>query len=138
MTPVTFRRTFKRPSRSATPPIHRPLKRPNRSFRIFGTFPTNQREFVIGKREFREGVYVRPFCSWVYHTEEALEGTPHWGQLTTYSGAGYYQNLHYLKDDSVEIIRELKEGLWITQGTRFVTIDFTVYNVNINLFCVAK
>ncbi|TRY80381.1 hypothetical protein TCAL_04863 [Tigriopus californicus] len=76
--------------------------------------------------------------AWVYHTEEALEGTPHWGQLTTYSGAGYYQNLHYLKNDSTNIIRELKEGLWITQGTRFVTIDFTVYNVNINLFCVAK
>ena len=33
---------------------------------------------------------------------------------------------------------ELKEGLWITQATRFVTIDFAVYNVNINLFCITK
>ncbi len=33
---------------------------------------------------------------------------------------------------------ELKEGLWITQGNRFVTIDFTVYNVNVNLFVITK
>lgn len=27
---------------------------------------------------------------------------------------------------------------WITRGTRAVIIDFTVYNANVNLFCVAK
>ena len=78
------------------------------------------------------------FFSWKYQTEEELEGTPTWGQLTTYSGAGYIQNLHYLKNDSIKIMQELKSGLWITQGTRFVTIDFTIYNVNVNLFCVVK
>lgn len=27
---------------------------------------------------------------------------------------------------------------WITRGTRAVIIDFTVYNANVNLFCVIK
>ena len=46
--------------------------------------------------------------------------------------------MHYLKDNSRKIIEELKKGLWIRQGTRFITIDFTVYNVNINLFLIGK
>jgi hypothetical protein len=60
------------------------------------------------------------------------------GQITSYSGAGYAQTLHYLKNESQAIISELKAGQWITQGTRFVSVDFTVYNANINLFCVIK
>ena len=48
------------------------------------------------------------------------------------------QTLDYTKDVSKLIMSELKEGLWITQGTRFVSVDFTVYNVNVNLFCVVK
>jgi len=46
------------------------------------------------------------------------------------------KDLHSLKNESKAIIDELKEGLWITRGTRFVSVDFTVYNANINLFCI--
>ena len=60
------------------------------------------------------------------------------GQIGSYSGAGYAQNFHYLKNETQAIIAELKQGLWVTQGTRFISVDFTVYNANINLFCVAK
>ena len=60
------------------------------------------------------------------------------GKLGSYSSAGYVQDLHYLKENSRKIIEELKKGLWIRQGTRFITIDFTVYNVNINLFLIGK
>ena len=28
--------------------------------------------------------------------------------------------------------------IYFIQGTRFVTIDLTVYNANVNLFCLAK
>ena len=86
----------------------------------------------------RKSAVYCPCYRWVYHNESTLGSAPHWGKIATYSGAGYYQDLHYLKNESVKIMQELKEGLWITQGTRFVTIDFTVYNVNINLFCVSK
>lgn len=56
--------------------------------------------------------------SWTYHTEAALEGTSTKGQIATYSGAGYVQNFHYLKDHTRNIMSELKQGLWLTEGTR--------------------
>ena len=59
-------------------------------------------------------------------------------QVGTYSGGGATQNLNSLKNESALIIKELKEGLWIGRATRVVFVDFTVYNANINLFCVVK
>ena len=50
----------------------------------------------------------------------------------------YAQTLHYLKNETEAIIAELKQGQWITQGTRYVAVDITAYNANINLFCVIK
>ena len=58
--------------------------------------------------------------------------------INLYSGAGYAQTLHYLKNETEAMIQELKQGQWVTQGTRFISVDFTIYNANINLFCVAK
>ena len=67
---------------------------------------------------------------------EETSGTPYNGEITSYSGAGSVQDLHSLKNESLAIVKELKEGLWIGRGTRFIAIDFTVYNANINLFCI--
>lgn len=75
---------------------------------------------------------------WRYRSASDLGGADHGGILTSYSGAGSIQDLHSLKNESGAIIKELKEGLWITRGTRFVSVDFTVYNANINLFCIVK
>ena len=58
--------------------------------------------------------------------------------MSTYSGGGYVQNLHYQKNVTEAILSELKNNLWIDQGTRFLTIDFTVYNGNVNLFAIVK
>ena len=35
-------------------------------------------------------------------------------------------------------MQELREGLWIDRATRLIIIDFTLYNANINMFCIAK
>lgn len=67
-----------------------------------------------------------------------LGAVPHTGLLATYSGAGSVQNFREVKNETLAIIRELKEGLWIGRGTRYVSVDFTLYNANINLFCVIK
>lgn len=76
--------------------------------------------------------------SWTYHTEAEIKGSSHWGLLSTYSGAGYYQDLALNKDDSAAILAQLKEYLWLDHGTRVVFIDFSTYNANINLFCVIR
>ena len=63
------------------------------------------------------------------------------GLLATYSGAGSIQDLRDANGNANAnvtkyILRELKEGLWIKRGTRYVSVDFTLYNANINYFCV--
>ncbi len=74
--------------------------------------------------------------SWRYQSEDELDGSSSTGNLATYSGAGSVQDLSTLRNQTAAIIAELQEGLWITRGTRVVIVDFTVYNANINLFCI--
>ncbi|NWX66897.1 PK2L1 protein, partial [Promerops cafer] len=76
--------------------------------------------------------------AWRYHSEEELGGSSHWGRLTSYSGGGYYVDLKMTREESAEALQVLKEKLWLDRGTRVVFIDFSVYNANINLFCVLR
>ncbi|XP_074195299.1 polycystin-2-like protein 1 isoform X2 [Rhinolophus sinicus] len=76
--------------------------------------------------------------AWTYHSQDELGGSSHWGQLTSYSGGGYYLDLPGSRQGSAEALRDLQEGLWLDRGTRVVFIDFSVYNANINLFCVLR
>ena len=78
------------------------------------------------------------FCRYTYKSEEELGGSGHWGILSRYGGGGYVQNLNITRAQSVRILNELKENLWLDRGTRAVFVDFTVYNANINLFCVIR
>ncbi|CAH1795418.1 unnamed protein product [Owenia fusiformis] len=76
--------------------------------------------------------------AWTYNTEAELDGSSHAGLIETYGGGGYIANLARKKAESLEILKELRENLWLDRGTRAVFIDFTVYNANINLFCVVR
>ncbi|XP_069466725.1 polycystin-2-like protein 1 isoform X2 [Ambystoma mexicanum] len=76
--------------------------------------------------------------AWKYSSEDELGGSSHWGKLTSYSGGGYYQDLEITRIHSAKALQTLKDGLWLDRGTRAVFIDFSVYNANINLFCVLR
>ncbi|XP_051504612.1 polycystic kidney disease 2-like 1 protein [Myxocyprinus asiaticus] len=76
--------------------------------------------------------------AWQYHTEREIKGSNHWGLLSTYSGAGYYQDLTKTKEESASILVDLKDNLWLDRGTRALFVDFSTYNANINLFCVVR
>ena len=76
--------------------------------------------------------------AWSYNEQEVTMGNNHPGVIASYGPGGSIQDFHSLKNETAAIIKELKEGLWISRGTRFVTLDFTVYNANINLFCIIK
>ncbi|XP_071538109.1 polycystin-2-like isoform X1 [Panulirus ornatus] len=86
------------------------------------------------KRNFGE----QNTSAWRYHSEQEMKGSSHWGKIATYSGAGSYQDLGLNRSVSKDILADLRQNLWIQRGTRAVFIDFTVYNANINLFCVIK
>merc|ERR1711936_1128445 len=98
-------------------------------------------EDVEDRNNFGNGVRIRTSPSaWMYKSSEELKTsnmvTP--GRFGYYSGGGAVQNFHSLKNETKMIIHELKEGLWINRATRVVFTDFTVYNANVNLFCVIK
>lgn len=76
--------------------------------------------------------------AWEYKTEEELEGRSHWGRITSYSGGGFTLLLEATKVKTKALIAKLKKNLWLNRGSRAVFIDFTVYNANINLFCIVK
>ena len=58
--------------------------------------------------------------------------------MSTYAGGGFYQDLGRSRERSAELLRSLRENLWLDRGTRAVFLDFSVYNGNINLFCIAR
>ncbi|KAM3865230.1 polycystin-2 [Diretmus argenteus] len=76
--------------------------------------------------------------AWVYTAESKLNGSSYWGQVSKYGGGGYYQDLSRTKEESAIQLRLLKDHLWLDRGTRAVFLDFSVYNGNINLFCIAR
>ncbi|KAM7419411.1 hypothetical protein PAMA_016501 [Pampus argenteus] len=76
--------------------------------------------------------------AWVYTTENDMNGSSYWGQVSTYAGGGYYQDLSRTKEESAIQLQFLKDHLWLDRGTRAVFLDFSVYNSNINLFCIAR
>jgi len=74
--------------------------------------------------------------AWNYQTAGELEGRSFWGRIATYEGGGFVQLLGKTKDSALGVIGKLKDDLWLDRGTRAVFIDFSVYNANINLFCI--
>ncbi|XP_013887336.1 polycystin-2 isoform X2 [Austrofundulus limnaeus] len=76
--------------------------------------------------------------AWVYTRESGMNGSSFSGQVSTYGGGGYYQDLSRTKEESAAQLQFLKDHLWLDRGTRAVFLDFSVYNGNINLFCIAK
>ncbi|XP_029913854.1 polycystin-2 isoform X1 [Myripristis murdjan] len=76
--------------------------------------------------------------AWKYTAEGKLNGSSYSGQVSKYGGGGYYQDLSRTKEESAIQLRFLKDHLWLDRGTRAVFLDFSVYNSNINLFCIAR
>ncbi|KAL4640449.1 polycystin-2 [Arapaima gigas] len=76
--------------------------------------------------------------AWVYTSAIQMNGSSHMGLVATYSGGGYYQDLSRTKEETAALVRSLKGNLWLDRGTRAVFIDFSVYNSNINLFCIVR
>ncbi|XP_056424397.1 polycystin-2 isoform X2 [Hyla sarda] len=81
---------------------------------------------------------LRNGTAWTYTKERDLNSSSHHGLISTYSGAGYYLDLSRNREEAASQIRTLKDNLWLDRGTRAVFIDFTVYNANINRFCVVR
>ncbi|KAM4810021.1 polycystin-2 [Rhinophrynus dorsalis] len=95
-------------------------------------------DFYSVRYEETEPFGLRNGTAWTYTSEKDLNGSSQWGIIATYSGAGYYLDLSRNREDTAAQIAMLKRNLWLDRGTRAVFIDFSVYNANIDLFCIVS
>lgn len=75
---------------------------------------------------------------WVYSDQSTTKSLPFSGSISTYGGGGFYVDFKNGRNATIDIIKELKDNLWITRGTRAVILDFSVYNANVNIFGICK
>jgi hypothetical protein len=75
--------------------------------------------------------------SWSYPDTDELN-QDYAATINTYPSKGYELMFDTSKDDPLPFIQELKANKWIDLQTRLITIEFTIYNGNINLFLQIK
>ncbi|KAF7216063.1 transcript variant X2 [Nothobranchius furzeri] len=73
---------------------------------------------------------------WKYQTQSELRNRPFWGRLETYRGGGYVADLGPNLLQARGTLDYLWNNKWLDEYTRAVFAEFTVYNANVNLFCI--
>ncbi|XP_005409414.1 PREDICTED: polycystic kidney disease protein 1-like 2 isoform X2 [Chinchilla lanigera] len=74
--------------------------------------------------------------AWCYQGQSQRRGYPTWGKLALYPGGGYAVPLGTERQNASRVLRYLFDHAWLDTLTRAVFVEFTVYNANVNLFCV--
>uniref|UniRef100_A0A8B9P8Q1 Polycystic kidney disease protein 1-like 2 n=1 Tax=Apteryx owenii TaxID=8824 RepID=A0A8B9P8Q1_APTOW len=74
--------------------------------------------------------------AWQYQSQSKLRGHPIWGKLAIYRGGGYVIHLGTDPKNASRILQYLFSNVWLDTFTRAVFVEFTVYNANVNLFCI--
>ncbi|XP_059273619.1 polycystin-2-like protein 2 isoform X2 [Mustela nigripes] len=62
----------------------------------------------------------------------------HWGFVGVYRNGGFIFTLSKSKSETKNKFIDLQLNSWITRGTRVIFIDFSLYNANVNLFCIIR
>ncbi|KAM6430104.1 polycystin-1-like protein 3 [Liasis olivaceus] len=76
--------------------------------------------------------------AWQYQSQARLRGHPIWGKLAVYRGGGYIVHLGMDSTNASRILQYLLDNTWLDSFTRAVFVEFTVYNANVNLFCIVS
>uniref|UniRef100_A0A5K3F9S6 PKD_channel domain-containing protein n=1 Tax=Mesocestoides corti TaxID=53468 RepID=A0A5K3F9S6_MESCO len=80
--------------------------------------------------------FSKPAWTWRSASESKLRGVA--GTIASYTGSGYYLDLASSRSEAKAMLNELKHGLWVGKSTRAIILDFTLYNANLNFFCVGQ
>ncbi|XP_029466481.1 polycystic kidney disease protein 1-like 2 [Rhinatrema bivittatum] len=76
--------------------------------------------------------------AWRYQSQSKLRGHPIWGKVAMYRGGGYVVHLENNARNASRTLQELYNNVWLDTYTRAVFVEFTVYNANVNLFCIIR
>ncbi|KAM3828793.1 polycystin-1-like protein 3 [Vipera latastei] len=74
--------------------------------------------------------------AWQYQSQARLRGHPIWGKLAVYRGGGYIVHLGIDSTNASRTLQYLFDNTWLDSFTRAVFVEFTIYNANVNLFCI--
>uniref|UniRef100_A0A4W4GFP4 Polycystic kidney disease 1 like 2a n=1 Tax=Electrophorus electricus TaxID=8005 RepID=A0A4W4GFP4_ELEEL len=73
---------------------------------------------------------------WQYQTQSILRAHPVWGSAAMYRGGGFVVELGPYQQNASSLLQYLFENTWLDIYTRAIFVEFTVYNANVNLFCI--
>lgn len=100
----------------------------------YSYFNEDQNPFGI-HAEYNSSNGENPFR---YSSSDIVKASIISGKFSTYGRGGYVRTLGSKYSGSKKIMENLKDNNWVDRGTRVVFLDFTVYNANINLFCLIR
>ncbi|KAM8857141.1 polycystin-1-like protein 2 [Synchiropus picturatus] len=73
---------------------------------------------------------------WKYQTESELRSHSVRGKILLYRGGGFVAELGPDFHRATRTLTDLFRNKWLDSYTRAIFIEFTVYNANVNLFCI--
>ncbi|KAL5018310.1 hypothetical protein ScPMuIL_004032 [Solemya velum] len=110
----------------------------HKCYDAYSTDSQDEKDYCIGWKTppcpSEEEAFHFTSPSWRFTQSEKIWGISIPGEYSIYDGGGYILNLNINQAASVRMLDELVEHKWIDRQTRGVFVEFTLYNVNINLF----
>ncbi|XP_026234452.1 polycystic kidney disease protein 1-like 2 [Anabas testudineus] len=73
---------------------------------------------------------------WAYQSQGVLRTYPIWGSVKLYRGGGFVMDLGPDLLNSRRSLQYLYDNTWFDMYTQAIFVEFTVYNANVNLFCI--
>nr|XP_051702938.1 polycystic kidney disease protein 1-like 3 isoform X2 [Oryctolagus cuniculus] len=77
-----------------------------------------------------------PEAMWHHQDEEAQRGSPIQGEFAAYSEGGCVVRLGKNSSTAARVLQHLEQQRWLDRCTKVLSVEFVVFNANVNLFCV--
>ncbi|ELK03057.1 Polycystic kidney disease 2-like 2 protein [Pteropus alecto] len=121
-------------------PRVRQLKVRNNTCQVYSSFRSLMSECYAkytSKNEDTSDFGLNSDTEWKY-SSATISSPRHWGFLGVYQNGGYIFTLSKSKSETKSKFVTLRQNSWITRETRVIFIDFSLYNANVNLFCIIR
>nr|XP_046243263.1 polycystic kidney disease protein 1-like 2 isoform X2 [Scatophagus argus] len=73
---------------------------------------------------------------WTHQSQGTLRAYPVWGSVMLYRGGGFVVDLGPDLQNASRVLQYLYDNTWFDVYTQAIFAEFTVYNANVNLFCI--
>ncbi|KAI3355890.1 hypothetical protein L3Q82_004434 [Scortum barcoo] len=90
----------------------------------------------VWNHSVKDNVSTSTSSPWKYQTQAELRAYPVWGKLLLYRGGGFVAELGPDLQNASSNLEYLFRNKWLDMYTRVIFVEFTVYNANVNLFCI--